>query len=75
MVCATRAFEALYSRLQQGDVPSPDGIQSLALEIRNGWSVRTRAKRAEAGAHRLDVILTLAQLKNRQDALNRLRSR
>jgi hypothetical protein len=75
MVCATRSFEALYSRLQQEDVPTPDRIQKLALEIRNGWSPQTRARRAAAGACRVDVIVALAQLKSRENTLNRLRSR
>jgi hypothetical protein len=74
MVCATRSFEALYSRMQLSDVPSPDRIQQLALEIRNAWSPQTRAKRAAAAADRVDVILALAQLRNRENILNRLRS-
>jgi hypothetical protein len=74
MVCATRSFEELYSRTQR-DVPSPDCIRQLALEIRNGWSPQTRAKRAAAGAYRVDVLLSLAQLRNRENILNRLRSR
>jgi hypothetical protein len=74
MVCATRSFEALYSRMQQPDVPAPDRIQQLALKIRNGWSPQTRARRAAAGAYRVDVMLTLAQLRNRENILNRLRS-
>jgi hypothetical protein len=74
MVCATRSFEELYSRMQR-DVPSPDRIQQLALQIRNGWSAQTRAKRAAAAADRVDVILALAQLRNRENALNHLRSR
>jgi hypothetical protein len=75
MVCATRSFEALYSRMQQADVPSPERIRQLALEIRNGWSPQTRAERAAAGTYHVDVILTLAQLRNRENVLNRLRSR
>jgi hypothetical protein len=75
MVCATRSFEALYSHMQQRDVPSPDHIRQLALEIRNGWSPQTRARRAAAGAYCVDVILALAQLRNRENMLNRLRSR
>ena len=74
MVCATRSFEALYSRTQPCDVPSPDRIQQLALEIRNGWSPQTRAKRAAAGACRVDVLVALAQLQIRENILNRLRS-
>jgi hypothetical protein len=73
MVCATRSFEALYSRMQCA-VPSPDRIQQLELEIRNGWSPQTRARRAAAGAYRVDVILALAQLQKRENILNRLRS-
>jgi hypothetical protein len=75
MVCATRSFEALYSRTQLRDVPSPERIEQLALEIRNGWSPQTRAKRAAVGAVRVNAILALAQLRNREHALNRLRSR
>jgi hypothetical protein len=74
MVCATRSFEELYLRMQR-DIPSPDSIRQLALEIRNGWSSQTRAKRAAAGAYRADVLLALAQLRNRENALNHLRSR
>jgi hypothetical protein len=74
MVCATRSFEALYSRIQPLDVPSPDRIQQLALEIRNSWPPQTLARRAAAGAYRVDVMLTLAQLRNRESMLNRLRS-
>jgi hypothetical protein len=74
MVCATRSFEKLYSRTQR-DVPSMDRIQQLALEIRNGWSPQIRAKRAAAAADRVDVLLTLAQLRYRENVLNRLRSR
>jgi hypothetical protein len=75
MVCATRSLEALYSRTQQRDVPSPDRIQRLALETRYVWSPQTRAKRAVAGACGVDVILALAQLRDRENILNRLRSR
>jgi hypothetical protein len=75
MVCATRSFEALYSRTQRFDVPSSDRIRQLALEIRNGWSPQIRAKRAAAAAYRVDILLTLAQLRNRENELNRLRSR
>jgi hypothetical protein len=75
MVCATSSFEALYSRTQQRAVPSSNRIQQLALQIRNGWSPETRAKRAATGACRLDVILALAQLRERENILNRLRSR
>ena len=74
MVCATRSFEALYSRVQPLDVPLPDRIQKLALEVRNGWSPQIRAKRAAAAADRVDVILALAQLRSRENILNRLRS-
>jgi hypothetical protein len=75
MVCATRSFEDLYSRMQSRDVPPPERIRQLALEIRNGWSPQTRAKRAAVGAYRVDVLLSLAQLRNRENILNRLRSR
>jgi hypothetical protein len=74
MVCATRSFETLYSHMQLFDVPSPERIQRLALEIRNGWSPQTRASRAAAGAYRVDVIIALAQLRSRENILNRLRS-
>jgi hypothetical protein len=75
MVCATRAFEALYLRNQPRDVPSPEHIRQLALAIRKGWSPQTRAKRTAAAAYRVDVLLTLAQLRNRENLLNRMRSR
>jgi hypothetical protein len=52
--------------MHQRDVPSPDRIRQLALEIRNGWSPQTRAKRSGAGAYHVDAILTLAQLKSRE---------
>jgi hypothetical protein len=74
MVCATRSFERLYSRVQQGDVPSSDRIQTLALEFRNSWSLQTRAKRAAAGVYRVDALLTLTQLRDREDILKRMRS-
>jgi hypothetical protein len=74
MVCATRSFAELHSRIQR-DVPSPDRIQQLALEIRNAWSPQTREKRAATAANRLDVLLALAQLRTRENILNRLRSR
>jgi hypothetical protein len=74
MVCATRSFKALYSRMQSPDGPSPERIRKLALEIRNGWSPQMRAKRAAAGAYRVDVLLSLAQLRSREHILNRLRS-
>jgi hypothetical protein len=75
MVCATRSFVDLYSRMQSRDVPPPERIRQLALEIRNGWSPQTRAKRAAAAAYRVDVILAIAQLRNRENILNRMRSR
>jgi hypothetical protein len=75
MVCATRSFEALYSRKHLPEVPSPEHIRQLALEICKGWSSQTRAKRAAAGAYHVDVILTLAQLRSRENILNRSRSR
>jgi hypothetical protein len=74
MVCATRSFEDLYSRMQLSDVPRPERIRQLAVEIRDGWSPQTRAKRAAAAANRVDVILAIAQLRNRDNILNRLRS-
>ena len=73
MVCATRSFEALYLRTKRFDVPSTDRIRELALEIRNGWPPQTRATRA-AAAYRVDVLLTLAQLRAREKILNRLGS-
>jgi hypothetical protein len=74
MVCAARSFADLYSRMQSRDVPPPERIRQLALEIRNGWSPQTRAKRAAAGTHRVDVLLALAQLRSRENILTRLRS-
>jgi hypothetical protein len=75
MVCANRSFESLYSRMQLADAPSPGRIQHLALEIRNGWTSQTRAKRAAVGACRLDAMLALSQLRNRENILTHLRSR
>ena len=75
MVCATRSFEALYSRTRARDVPSPDHIQQLALAIRNGWSPQTRAKRAAVGAERAETILALAQLQSREEKLQNQFSR
>lgn len=75
MVCANRSFQTLYSRMQSAEAPSPDRIQQMALEIRNGWSSQARAKRAAVGASRVDAMLALAQLRNRENVLNRLQSR
>ena len=69
MVCATRSFEALYSRTQAIDRPPPDDICQLAREIRKGWSPQTRAKRAAAGSKRAEAILTLVQLQSREERL------
>jgi hypothetical protein len=71
MVCASRSFEGLYSRLQSQDVPPPERIRQLAVEIRNGWSPQVRARRAAAGAIRVNVLLALAQLRSRENILNR----
>jgi hypothetical protein len=75
MVCAARSFEALYSSMRSPDVPSPERIRQLALEIRNGWSPQASAKPAAASKYHVDVLLTLAQLRSRENVLNRLRSR
>jgi hypothetical protein len=71
MVCASRSFEGLYSRLQSQDVPPPERIRQLAVEIRNGWSPQVRARRAAAGAARVNVLLALAQLRSRESILSR----
>jgi hypothetical protein len=73
MVCANRSFRALYSRMQSA--PSAARIRQLAQEVRNGWTPQTRAKRAAVGACRLETVLALAQLRNREQVLNRLSSR
>jgi hypothetical protein len=69
MVCANRSMDALRSRKQLHDFPSAERIFQLALEIRNGWSSQTRARRAAAGVCRVDVLLALAQLKSREQKL------
>jgi hypothetical protein len=71
MVCASRSFEGLYSRLQSRNVPPPERIQQLAVEIRNCWSPQIRARRAAAGAARVNVLLALAQLRSRENILSR----